>query len=440
MARQTIPSIDQQIARLRNIQSDWGSHTEEVARVRHLEQKTMMVSDEERKEGYYTPQALQGYRQLLRAYQALHPNLDSRQQRNLDFLIGTSHSLEEDYRTKKYGMLFNGKIKNYAETKMAELERRGEVYLQSGHNTHFNITRIRKTADGYTYTLYDAGHESEYVRSESNRNIINAVREYAIKPRTDIRQLIETDARKLTSDKKSDNYKKVKNWIENALEPIPIRTVEDYGQRRRNCTTRGQRILMQDVLQDPKLSKKILSFIRDVDDKDTGNIKASIDRRLAKLEEQRAILVQQSNVGRELLKKTDNTQVYEIATRDSQNIFRTKPGVLSDAELMAMVNAINFNSSLHAQIRESNTHPGKNYLYIIIRDQEQIPRMLPEITTALQKTYPPLPEESFLFQAFGKVKDFIRASLTANAEPAISPQKQSSAPPQMQHLGSGLIN
>jgi hypothetical protein len=256
-----------ELEEVKRVSKGWREHSKAIADVRGLERPTMLTPVDERAQGYYRLPAIDGYQQLVAAFKVLDGNLTDRQQGKLDKFINIIDNLREDYKKLDSGgyeqMPSNKQLDEFVKHKMQQLEKTGEVYMLSGHRTHANIVKIQKKSDGsYSYTLYDSGHETRVVRYEGDRSIVNAVEEHRIKDGASIKQLIVADVVKMRVGYDSEQYKASKSIIENSLDAKPIRVIEDYGQRRGNCTTRGQRILIEDIVgDDPALTYKLRGFI-----------------------------------------------------------------------------------------------------------------------------------------------------------------------------------
>lgn len=244
-----------------------------VEKVRGLENATEVVwrvNPEEAKVGYYTQPALQGYEAWLQAFQALDGRLSTANHEALGRATAILSQLRKDADIL-YPMFKKEPsakdLAQYTQQKMTELHATGETYMLTGYSGHFNITRIRQRSDGsYSHTLYDAGGETNVIAHErdrrgQSRNIANVIEEHPIKRGTDIGELIlnETKQRNVKSD--SSEYARLQRQIDRALDDRIIRAVEDYSQRRGNCTTRGQRILVDDLLRDEKVSARLRDFI-----------------------------------------------------------------------------------------------------------------------------------------------------------------------------------
>ncbi len=364
-------SIDDEIAKAKRILDNWRAFAPEIEQVRRLEMGTMITPRAELDQGYYRLPAVQGYQQILNAYQLLG-NITPAQSDNLSQVSRVLENLQTDQRT--IGDFPTPEtIKRYSGIKMQELERTGEVYMLTGHDRHFNITKIKQAPDGgYTYTLYDAGHESVFVGYDANnRPLINAVQEFKVKPGTDLRALIETEVAKKESSAKGPEYAAAKKAIDDVLKKPPIRVEKDFAQRKGNCTTRGQRILAADILKDEKLSEGLYDFASNVQGTSTQDIKEALERRLQYLENVRdGVSAAPGTRGMDIFSfiKAADTKNYEVKMipldgGGHMNAFRTIPGLFTEPELQNLQGILARNG-VDASVRESMRDTGKFYLYV----------------------------------------------------------------------------
>lgn len=268
----------EELERIERLQRELLHNREAVAAVARLEERTMFVPEQERKVGYYENKATAGYRILVETFRAtdrqLTPLQDARLGRVVDVMEGLNRDAERyafrmrpELRTQQY-------LDAYIQEKIGQLNSAGEVFVNSGHNEHFNVVRIKRYQDGtLTYTLYDSGHETRGVgvRVDENgehRTQVNAVEERRILPGVRPEQLLAAEARKWTLNANPENgdiraYQEQRALIESLTESSPIRVEVQDAQRRSNCTTRGQRIMMQDILADDGLAARVHGFITD---------------------------------------------------------------------------------------------------------------------------------------------------------------------------------
>ncbi len=279
---------------------------------------------------------------------------------------------------------------------MQELERSGEMYMLTGHDRHFNITKIKQTPDGgYVYTLYDAGHESAIIGYDAqNRPLNNAVQEFTVRPGTDLRALIELEVAKKESSAKGPEYAAVKKAIDNALKKPPIRVEQAFAQRKGNCTTRGQRILAADILKDQKLSEGLYDFASNVQGTSTQDIKEALERRLQYLENVRdGVSAAPGTRGMDIFSfiKAADTKNYEVKMipldgGGHMNAFRTTPGLFTEPELQNLQGILARNG-VEASVRESMRDAGKFYLYVPQENMDSIAAALQRDTSPAANLY-----------------------------------------------------
>ena len=405
--------IDAQIARAQTVLDNWQRSAAEINKVRELETPTQIMRDRNLPdEGYWRVQATEGYNRLLNAYKLLNEDrLSPQQNQALERAINIQNGLRED--AKKYGELPQGvHAERFVEDKLHQLQTRGEIYMISGHEAHFNITKIKMQPDGsYTYTLYDSGHESNVVRRQQDRAIVHAVREHRIQDGTDMRQFISADVLKKSSAYEGDGYKNTKSFIEGSIEHPPIRTVEDLAQRRGNCSTRGQRIMFADIVQDNALSESMYTFLNGANGTSDADIRQAIENKLNTLETIRnegrnASLVEpHRQLNFDQYAQAANAHNYEHVAIGLDNgghapAYRTKPGVFDYQELEVLQSTLQRNG-VGAELRESVSQRGSYYLYVnpeysenmhgaLMRDNSPAAiqyKNLQKITHSAQRTY-----------------------------------------------------
>ncbi|MEJ0010530.1 MAG: hypothetical protein WDN72_08595 [Alphaproteobacteria bacterium] len=189
---------------MRKAQEEWRQAHGAIEGVRHMEQRTMMIPSSQRDQGYHRIPALEGYGGWIGAFQALDPNLTPAQHAGLDKVSSIIDGMRQDWQElgnpHDRARPSSRRVDDYVAKKMQELETRGETYMLGGHDTHFNIVRIKRQPDGsYTETLYDSGHETNVVGHYNDRAIVNAVEEHALKPGVGASRFIRANLDKILS-------------------------------------------------------------------------------------------------------------------------------------------------------------------------------------------------------------------------------------------------
>ncbi len=92
-----LQSIDDEIAKAKRILDNWRVFAPEIEQVRRLEMGTMITPKAELDQGYYRLPAVQGYQQILNAYQLLG-NITPAQSDNLSRVSRVLENLQDDQR------------------------------------------------------------------------------------------------------------------------------------------------------------------------------------------------------------------------------------------------------------------------------------------------------------------------------------------------------
>ena len=259
------PTQQEQLARIRTLQQEWERDIARINQVSDLEQHTYVMRRLNLPdEGYWTHDAVRGYRHIVNAFEMTDATLTTSQREQLRAMQEIMENVEvaaSRIRNRPGYIVTQQAIDTHIRDSLQELNGRGVVYLPSGHATHANITRIQRQPDGsYTLTLYDSGHETNVTRMQDGRAVSTAVQEWRLRPGTNIEDLMRADAYKGFNPHGEPNYNRARAHIDSMLEQPPVRIVEDFAQRRSNCTTRGQRIFMQDFLQNEALAGRVHQF------------------------------------------------------------------------------------------------------------------------------------------------------------------------------------
>ena len=260
-------------------------NAEYISRVKQLEKPTMMVGERERKIGYYRAEAAEGYVALIKSFQVLDNEISPEANKALDGATQKLTQAKIEYENFGGDYSSSKQQKEFVNHKLTELHKTGDIIMISGHETHANIVRIRQLPDGgYSYTRYDSGHETRVVDEQDGKYVVNAVEERRIKNPRDLQELLEAETSKRSLNKGSKEYKAVSDKIDNLTEIPPIRAERDWAQRRGNCTTRGQRIFIDDMLEASGASdyKKVSNSLRSFVTNDHLDPKELISRLKAK--------------------------------------------------------------------------------------------------------------------------------------------------------------
>jgi hypothetical protein len=380
---QDIQTIRRQIDAVQKVLTDWGNREEAVTRVRGLEKPTQRTPQAERAGGYYPSEAVPAYHLLLKAFELSDTDMTDQERAKLRKVMHALDSIEPECRDRSLPS-FN--VNEITAQKFDELRDNGKVYIASGHRKHFNVIKIAAASNGYTLTLYDAGHESEIVKIKDKRAVIHAFVEKPIKPGTDIKQLIRTFVAKPQYPADSEQYRALKSIIDNAQESQIIRAMPEFAQRKGNCTTRGLRILMKEILGNDPLSDKIYNFIAGTDDGNLYDIRSRLHRRIEDLRYDLHIANILTSTQLTMIEAVLDPDNYEIMKRDGQVFWRTKVGLIHKECLEDMAKAAN-QVGLPAYIRESTAYPGHYYLGVDINDHEQADNYPAIMSYALKRFY-----------------------------------------------------
>lgn len=416
-------TIEQELEQAQQILNNWNLHASEIARVRQLEMGTMMTPKIDLMQGYYADKAVQGYQQIINAY-ALIGNVTAEQREGLEKVSQVLGGLqdEEHMLGRKPDSYTSARFCNM---KMQELDNKGSIYMLSGHAKHFNIVKITKQPDGgYTYTRYDAGHESKVIDWKGDRPVIQAVQEFAIKPGTDIRQLLETELTKKALYPNSAEYATAKNAIDGMLKNPPIRAELEYGQRKGNCTTRGQRIMAADILKDSALSEGLYDFASNVNGTTTDDIRQALQARVNHLTNLKACGADSFCRGLDVetfLKAADQQNFQHVSVGlDGGGMtaaYRTTPGMFSEQDLKTLQETLERNG-LKSMVRESVSSPGKHYLYVTPENAEKIRETLAKDQSLAGDAFRKTGDNAKVYM---DVRSFVKMADPANYESAVLP-------------------
>lgn len=416
-------TIEQEIEQAQAILNNWNLHASEIGRVRELERGTMMTPMLDRKVGYNGEQALQGYIQIINAY-SLIGNITHEQRDGLGKVAKILSGMQEEeqmlgFTPDSYA------VTRYCNDKLQNLADKGEIYLSSGHTKHFNVVKITRQPDGgYTYTRYDAGHESKAIDWKGDRPVIKAVQEFAIKPGTDIGRLLDAEMKKKYIDPDGPDYARALGSIDKMLKQPPIRAELEYGQRKGNCTTRGQRIMAADILQDTSLSEGLYDFASNINGTTTDDIRMALQARVNHLNDLKACgadrFCRSMDVDTFLMAADPRSFEERRIGLDGGGLtaaYRTYPGKFTEPQLKNLQETLKRNG-MKSNVRESVSSPGQFYLYVP-------PEEGPKIRATLAR------DQSLVGEAFRKTGDnakayletrsFVKMADPANYESAILP-------------------
>lgn len=416
-------TIDQEIEQAQRILSNWNAHASEIARVRQLEMGTMMTPKIDLMRGYNGGKAIQGYLQIINAY-ALIGNVTHEQREGLGKVAQILNGMQDDER-----MLGNRPdsyaTARYCHMKMQDLENKGTIYIPSGHTKHFNVVKITRQPDGgYTYTRYDAGHESKAIDWKGDRPVIQAVQEFAIKPGTDIGKLLEAEIAKKYIDPDGAGYAPAKAAIDDMLKQPPIRTELEYGQRKGNCTTRGQRIMAADILQDTALSEGLYDFASNVNGTTTDDIRQALQARVNHLTNLKACGADQFCRSMDVdtfLKAADPRYFQHVAVGTDggglTDAYRTIPGQFSEQQLQNLQETLERNG-LKSSLRESVSSPGQFYLYVPPENSDKIRSALARDQSLVGDAFRAAGDNA---KAYLDVRSFVKMADPENYQNAVLP-------------------
>jgi hypothetical protein len=416
-------TIEQELEQAQQILNNWNLHASEIARVRQLEMGTMMTPKIDLMQGYYADKAVQGYQQIINAY-ALIGNVTAEQREGLEKVSQVLGGLQDEERMlgRKPDSYTSARFCNM---KLQELDGKGSMYMLSGHARHFNIVKITKQPNGgYSYTRYDAGHESKVIDWKGDRPVIQAVQEFTIKPGTDIRRLLETELAKKDIDPNSAEYATAKNAIDGMLKNPPIRAELEYGQRKGNCTTRGQRIMASDILQDTGLSEGLYDFASNVNGTTTDDIRQALQARVNHLTNLKACGADSFCRSMDVdtfLKAADPRSFEErMVGLDGGGLthaYRTLPGRFTEPQLKSLQETLERNG-MKSNLRESVTSPGQFYLYVPPEEGPKIRATLARDQSLVGEAFRKTGDNA---KAYLEVRSFVKMSDPYNYESAILP-------------------
>ena len=416
-------TIEQEIEQAQAILNNWNLHASEIARVRQLEMGTMMTPMLERKIGYNGEQAIQGYLQIINAY-ALIGNITHEQRDGLGKVARILNGMQEE--EQRLGLTPDSyATTRYCNNKQQELADKGSIYVSSGHAKHFNVVKITRQPDGgYTYTRYDAGHESKAVDWKGDRPVIKAVQEFAIKPGTDIGNLLEAEMKKKYIDPDGPDYAPALAAIDKMLKQPPIRAELEYGQRKGNCTTRGQRIMAADILKDSALSEGLYDFASNVNGTTTDDIRQALQARVNHLTNLKACGADQFCRGLDVdtFLRAADPQNFQHASVGLDGggmtpAYRTFPGSFSEAELKTMQETFERNG-LRSMVRESVSSPGKHYLYVAPENADKIRETLAKDQSLAGEAFRKTGDNAKVYM---DVRSFVKMADPVNYESAVLP-------------------
>lgn len=416
-------TIEQELEQAQAILNNWNLHASEIARVRQLERGTMMTPIMDRKIGYNGEQAIQGYLQIINAY-SLIGNITHEQREGLGKVAKILNGMQEEEQMLGFTP-GSYAVTRYCHNKQQELADKGTIYLSSGHTKHFNVVKITRQPDGgYTYTRYDAGHESKAIDWKGDRPVIKAVQEFAIKPGTDIGKLLEAEMRKKYIDPDGADYAPALAAIDKMLKHPPVRAELEYGQRKGNCTTRGQRIMAADILKDTALSEGLYDFASNINGTTIDDIRMALQARVNHLNNLKACGTESfcRSMDIDAFLKAADPQSFEVRMVGLDGggmtpAYRTFPGAFSEAELDTLHDTLERNG-LKSMVRESVTSPGQFYLYVAPENADKIRETLAKDNSAAGGAFRQAGDNAKLYL---NVRSFVKMADPANYESAVLP-------------------
>lgn len=416
-------TIEQELEQAQAILKNWNLHASEIARVRELERGTMMTPKMDLMRGYNGEQALQGYLQIINAY-SLIGNITHEQRDGLGKVAKILSGMQEE--EQRLGFTPDSyAVTRYCNNKQQELADRGTIYLSSGHAKHFNVVKITRQPDGgYTYTRYDAGHESKAIDWKGDRPVIKAVQEFAIKPGTDIGRLLEAEMKKKYIDPDGADYAPALAAIDKMLKHPPIRAELEYGQRKGNCTTRGQRIMAADILKDTGLSEGLYDFASNVNGTTTNDIRQALEARVIHLQNLQACGAGSFCPGMDVdtfLKAADPRSFEErMVGLDGGGLtpaYRTFPDLFSEPQLKNLQETLERNG-MKSKVRESVSSPGQFYLYVPPEEGAKIRATLARDHSLAGEAFRKAGDNA---KTYLDVRSFVKMADPANYQSAILP-------------------
>jgi len=276
------PAAERYTQELRKLLAGWDGYAEKIDEVRKQEQPAPITPTADLEKGYRKLSAQEGYQQLVDAYRFLDDTLTGEQKAGLEKVSGVLRGLRQDQLFLE-DTFFEAFIKDYPDTKKRELVQRGEIYMPSGYKSHFSIIKMAKTPKGgHSFTRYDAGTKSQTVARDGAKEVVNTVDEREINPGADLAWLVKANAAQINLPYEDPAYGRLSAGIESSL-GTRMRAERGHKQDKGNCTTRSQRILITDILQDDGLSANIRDFITN-NTLATVDIKAALGQKLSELE------------------------------------------------------------------------------------------------------------------------------------------------------------
>lgn len=239
-----------------------------VTRLQAMEERTHVRQMRDGDKGWYHAPALDGYLTWLKAFQVLDQDLSPSQNAAIDHAAKILTHLRRD---ADYLLVPNPSAEGwqqYYEQKVRQLRDTGEAFLLSGYRGHFSISCIRARADGrYSYTLYDAGAEARIVDRNARDEygnpclIANVVEARIIPDWQCIPELIAAEAQKLQHKPDTEAYKQCYAFIAHVTRGEIVDSERDIAQRKSNCTTRAQRVLINHIMGDASVGERLKEFI-----------------------------------------------------------------------------------------------------------------------------------------------------------------------------------
>lgn len=245
---------------IKAILDEWRQHAWQLNAVRCLESPDDVFADC----AYSDTDSLIGYKCLIDAYTLLNNNLTPSQKDKMDKISSILAGLAEDASLfDRHSRPEPSVVDNYVNGKLARFRATGEIYINGGNFGHGNVVKIQRTRYGLTYTRYDAGEETTLIGFEGNKPVVQAIAEYPVRSGISASDILLAELNKRWMKSDSEEYKKTMALIGDMLGPRPTRAVLDLGQGKGNCSTRRQRLLISDLLNDRALSKQLHRFVSD---------------------------------------------------------------------------------------------------------------------------------------------------------------------------------
>lgn len=262
------PLILKQIAEIDHLLGDIGSSHSAMEEAQRLAEATQWARLSQINKGAYRGVALEGYRDLLRAYKLLKSDtLNASEVTALDQSIAALDDMAKDE------TLWD--IDKRVSAQVSSLEAKGERCISTGHMKHAIVVRIEKDNAGYMVTTFNAGDEalrrlpagpSGGTIKPKDRDHVVVMRRQRLKPDVPIEDFIRLlDKKKGTWDY-DPTYPGLREEVENSLEPVDTEHEQNYRfgpqQHKGDCSQRSSEELTRTLLGTALQDKVLVSISR----------------------------------------------------------------------------------------------------------------------------------------------------------------------------------